>query len=94
VASLGSATTLLVYFLVNVGALRVIEGSTVQRTLILLSVLACGLALVVWLMYTLKYKPHSLGIFIGFLLLALVVEILMHRVTGRRIGSQAHLPDK
>jgi amino acid transporter len=89
VASLGSATTLLVYFLVNVGALRVIQGSTVQRILILLSVLACGFALVVWLMYTLKYNPSSLGIFIGFLVLALIVEILMQRITGRRIESQA-----
>ena len=85
VASLGSATSLMVYFLVNLGAFRVIKGTGVQRTLILLSVLACLFAMSVWLIYTLKYAPHSLGIFISFMFIALVVESLMQR--KRKIRS-------
>jgi amino acid transporter len=88
IASLGSATSLLVYFLVNVGALRVIGGSALNRLLILLSVLACGSAIVVWFMYTLKYAPASLGIFAFFLVLALVAEGLLQRLHGRRILAQ------
>ncbi len=57
VASLGSATSLLVYFLVNLGALRVIGGSALNRFLIFLSVLACLSAIVVWFLYTLNYAP-------------------------------------
>ena len=41
VASLGSATSLMVYFLVNLGAFKVIRGSLLSRTLIFLSVLGC-----------------------------------------------------
>ena len=88
VASLGSATSLLVYFLVNLGALRVIGGSAWNRFVIFLSVLACLFAIVVWLIYTLKYAPASLGIFTCFILIALVAEGLMQRLRGRRIVAQ------
>ena len=88
VASLGSATSLLVYFLVNLGALRVIGGSALNRFLIFLSVLACLFAIVVWLIYTVKYAPASLGIFACFILIALVAEGLMQRLRGRRIMAQ------
>ena len=50
-----------------------------------LSVLACLFAVSVWLMFTLKYAPHSLGIFVSFMFIALVVESLMQR--KRKIRS-------
>jgi len=87
VASLGSATSLLVYFLVNLGAFRVIKGSGYQRVPILLSVSACFGAIAVWLMYTLKYAPHSLVIFLLFLCIAVVVETLLQRLNERKIVS-------
>jgi amino acid transporter len=88
VASLGSATSLLVYFLVNLGALRVIGGSALNRFLIFLSVVACLLAIGVWFVYTVKYAPGSLGIFFSFVLIALVAESLLQRVHGRKIVVQ------
>jgi amino acid transporter len=88
IASLGSATSLLVYFLVNLGAFRVIEGGTLKRFLIFLSVLACLLAIGVWFIYTVKYAPASLGIFISFVLIALVAESLLQRLHGRKIVAQ------
>ena len=88
IASLGSATSLLVYFLVNLGALRVIGGSALKRFLIFLSVLACLFAVGVWFIYTMKYAPHSLGIFISFVLLALIAEGLLQRLRGRKIVAQ------
>ncbi len=88
VASLGSATSLLVYFLVNLGALRVIEGSAPKRFLIFLSVLACLFAIGVWFLYTVKYAPVSLAIFISFVLIALVAESVLQRLRGRKIVAQ------
>jgi amino acid transporter len=85
VASLGSATSLVVYLLVNVGAFRVITDETWRRGLILLSVLACLFAIAVWFLYTLKYAPSSLGIFAAFLAIALIAEGLLQRFRGRRI---------
>ena len=88
VASLGSATTLVIYFLVNLGAFRLIRDNGLSRFVILLSVLACLFAVLVWLFYTLKYAPGSLGIFAGFIVLAVVFEVLMQRLKGRRIKAQ------
>ena len=88
VASLGSATTLLIYFLVNLGAFRLVRDKAFSRFVILLSALACLFAIVVWLLYSLKHAPASLGIFAGFIVLAVVVEVLMQRLKGRRIKAQ------
>jgi amino acid transporter len=85
VASLGSATSLLVYSLVNLGAYRLIKDSGKGRVLILLSVIACVVAIGVWIMYTLRTSPSSLWIFFFFLVSAFVAEGLLQRFRGRRI---------
>jgi amino acid transporter len=94
VASLGSATSLLVYSLVNYGAFRLIKEWGRSRVLILLSVAACSLAILVWVAYTLKTSPDSLWIFLSFLVIAFVAEGLLQRFHGRRILAQKdwHVP--
>jgi amino acid transporter len=87
IASLGSATSLLVYSLVNFGALRLVGGRGMKRVWILLSVFACLAAIAVWVVYTLKHAPHALGIFATFLALSFVSEGLIRRVRGDRILS-------
>ena len=77
VASLGSATSLLVYSLVNFGALRRVGGGGMRRVWILSSVVACIAAIGVWAVYTLKHAPYSLLIFATFLILSFVAEGLM-----------------
>ena len=88
VASLGRATSLLVYSLVNLGALRLIRGNLLNRTLISLSVAACLFAICIWVVYTMRSSPSSLGIFAFFLVASFVAEFLLQRYHGRRI-----LPD-
>jgi len=89
VASLGSATSLLVYSLVNLGALRLIKGSLLNRTLISLSVAACVFAICIWVIYTMRSSPSSLGIFAFFLVAAFVAETVLQRYKGRRIKPDA-----
>jgi amino acid transporter len=50
VASLGSATSLLVYSLVNFGAWRLVKQKGRHRVLIMLSVVACLSAILVWIL--------------------------------------------
>jgi hypothetical protein len=88
VASLGSATSLLVYSLVNFGAFRLITEWGRSRVLILSSVIACLLAILVWLTYTFKTSPGSLWIFLSFLVIAFVAEGLLQRFHGRKILAQ------
>jgi len=90
VASLGSATSLLVYSLVNFGAWRLMADTGWHRGVILLSVVAFLLALVVWILYTLKTSPGSLSIFLCFLVVAFVSEGLLQRYHGRRILAREH----
>ena len=91
VASLGSATSLLVYSLVNLGALRLIKGKLLSRTLISLSVAACVFAICIWVIHTGQSSPSSLGIFAFFLVAAFVAEALLQRYQGRRIKPDADL---
>jgi amino acid transporter len=90
VASLGSATSLLVYALVNFGALRLIKQPGIHRTLIWLSVAACSFAILLWAQHTYKTSPGSLLIFLSFLIMSFVAEGLLQRFLGRRIVSQNH----
>lgn len=85
VASLGSSTSLLVYSLVNFGALRLVKQKGRHRVLIMLSVVACLSAILVWILYTLKTSPSSLSLFFSFLIIAFVSEALLQRYRRRRI---------
>jgi amino acid transporter len=84
VASIGSATSLLVYSLVNFGALRLVGGRGVKRVLIVLSVVACVAAIGVWVVYTLKHAPQSLSIFAAFLVLSFAAEGLIQLRESKR----------
>jgi amino acid transporter len=88
VASLGSATSLLVYALVNFGALRLIGRAGIHRVLVWLSLAACLFAILIWVLHTFKTSPGSLVIFLFFLIISFVTEGLLQRFLGRRIDSQ------
>ena len=90
VASIGSATSLLVYGLVNFGALRLVGQAGIHRILILLSVAACSTAILLWVLHTFKTSPGSLLLFLSFLIMSFVAEGLLQRFLGRRIVSQHH----
>ena len=90
VASLGSATALLVYALVNFGALRLIRQTGIHRVLVWLSVAACLFAILLWVLHTFETSPGSLVIFLSFLIISFVAEGLLQRYLGRRIVSQEH----
>ena len=83
VASLGAATTLLVYSLVNFGALKLVGGAGVQRAVILASVIACSGTVGIWLLYTLQTAPSSVAVFLFFLAAAVGAEHLLARVRGQ-----------
>ncbi|QEY31004.1 APC family permease [Synechococcus sp. RSCCF101] len=84
VASIGSATSLLVYSLVNVGAVILLPKQGLHRVITLASVAACGLAIVVWIAYTAQTKPSSFGIFLAFTAAAFIAEALLQRFHKRR----------
>ena len=74
--------------LVNVGARRLLADTGWHRSVILLSIIACVLAIVVWILYTLQTSPDSFSIFLSFLVIAFVSEGLLQRYHGRRIMAR------
>lgn len=83
VASLGAATSLLVYSLVNFGALRLVGRKGMHRVIISASVLMCAFAVIVWVLYTLKTAPATFTVFFSFLIIAVVAESLLRYYRGR-----------
>ncbi len=78
------------YSLVNYGAWRLLADTGWHRSVILLSIIACVLAIVIWILYTLQTSPGSFSIFLSFLAIAFVSEGLLQRYHGRRILAQEH----
>jgi len=91
VASLGAATSLVVYTLVNFGAWRLLTDTGWHRAVILLSIVACMAAVLIWLLYTVRTSPGSLSIFLSFFVIAFAAEGLLQRIEGWRIRSGAEL---
>ena len=90
VASLGSATALLVFFLVNLGALRLVKTDPLRRAVMVLAVMACGLAVLVWTVYTARHAPHVLSVFLVFLIGAVIAEVTLQRLLDRRVKGELH----
>ena len=88
VASLGSATALLVYSLVNFGALRLVGREGVHRVVILASVVACSFTTIVWVFYTAETAPSALAVFFSFLVVAFVAEGVLLRYRGRILPQE------
>jgi hypothetical protein len=53
-----------------------------------LSVVACLVAIAIWVVYTLRHAPHSLSIFAAFLVLAFLSEGLIQRAQGNRLQAR------
>jgi amino acid transporter len=79
IASLGSATSIFVYTLVNIGALRLVRHGGMTKVLIVLSVISTLLATLVWVGYHLDQDPYTLAVFLLFLALAVLVESFLKR---------------
>jgi amino acid transporter len=89
VASLGSATSLVVYSMVNFGAWRLLKESGWHQAVILMSIVACVFAICVWCVYTYRHSPGSFSIFFSFVFIAFAAEGLLQRYHGKRIFPQA-----
>jgi len=88
VASLGSATALMVFTLVNFSAYRLLKEPGIHRLLIILSIIGCLFTLMVWMIYTYRFTPGAFVTFLVFLIAAFAAEALLQRLNGRRILAQ------
>ena len=75
IAIIGSGSFLLIFFIVNLGALKLSKVIKGNRVILLLACSVSGLALITLLVHTYSTNPRAMMIFASFILIALVFEL-------------------
>jgi amino acid transporter len=88
IAAVGSITILIVHLMVHLGHLRLLEETGASPTLVLTAIVLILVAIVFASLYALQTLPHVLWLVAGSLVAAAIMEILLHRLTGRRIRTR------
>ncbi|MDX1415456.1 MAG: APC family permease, partial [Candidatus Promineifilaceae bacterium] len=85
IASIASATFLLIYLLVNAAHLRLREQTGGNRFVIILALAACLFALALWAIHTFNSQPQSLLVVLVFIIISFAAEAVIQRTRKRRI---------
>jgi amino acid transporter len=88
IAAVGSITVLIVHLMVHLGHLRLLKETGASATLVLTAIVLILVAIVFASLYALQTLPHVLWLVAGSLVAAAIMEILLHRLTGRRIQTR------
>lgn len=88
IAAVGSITVLMVHLMVHIGHLRLLNETGASLLLVVTTILLILVALVFASSYAFQTSPHILWLVAGSLVAATVIEILLHRLTGRRIKTR------
>jgi amino acid transporter len=88
IAAVGSITVLMVHLMVHIGHLRLLNETGASLSLVITTILLILVALVFASSYAFQTSPHILWLVAGSLVAATVMEILLHRLTGRRIKTR------
>jgi len=79
IAIIGSASFLLIFLLVNIGAYCLHEEIKANRFILMLSSLLTFLALATLLFHTYNSNPHAVIIFISFIIMSILFELIYGR---------------
>jgi len=91
IAIIGSAGFLLIFFLVNISAYRLKKEIQANRFVLIVSSVASFLALLTLLYHTYSSNPKAVIIFISFMLISLLFELMYGRyVRGKFFDREYH----
>jgi len=92
IAIIGSAGFLLIFLLVNIGAYRLHKEIKANKSILMLSSLLTFLALATLLFHTYSSNPHAIIIFISFIVIAILFELIYGRyIRGHFFGRKYKL---
>jgi hypothetical protein len=92
IAAVGSITVLIVHLMVHLGHLRLLRETGASATLVLTAIVLILVAIVFASVYALQTLPHVLWLVAGSLAAAAILEMFLHRLTGRRIQTRTPEP--
>jgi len=92
IAAVGSITVLIVHLLVYIGHLRLLHQTGASPTLVVTPIVLILVAIFLASLYARQMLPHTLWLVAASLVDATIMEILLHRLTGRRIQTRTSEP--
>ena len=90
IASIGALSMLLIHMTVHIGHLRLLRQTRASPVLVVLAILANGTAVVLGAVYLSTASPMLLVWIAGFFVLALTIELILNRVTGRSVLARTN----
>jgi len=90
IAIIGSASFLLIFFLVNISALKLHKVINAKRVILYISSLFSLSALVILLYHTYHANPHSLIIFLSFIIISILFEALYGQIYRKHLFSRRY----
>jgi len=90
IAIIGSASFLLIFFIVNIAAYRIHIRIKANNKIILLACIVSGLALLTLLVHTFSNDPHAIGIFLSFIGLSFLFELTYGRLVRKHIFQRSY----
>jgi len=94
IAIIGSAGFLLIFFIVNVSAYRLHENIGANRYTLIVSSTLILLALATLLLHTYHTNPFAVMIFMGFILISGIFELIYGRYVRGHLFSRAYKTGK
>jgi len=90
IAIIGSASFLLIFFIVNLSAYRVRKAIGAKSSILLLSITATFLALVTLLYHTYASNPKAIIIFISFIAISILFELLYGQYVRKHLFKRKY----
>ena len=91
IAIIGSASFLLIFFIVNLSAFKLRKTIEAKTSILLLSITATFLALVTLLYHTYASSPQAIIIFVSFIAVSILFELLYGTYIRKSLFNHGHL---
>ncbi len=85
IAAIGSISILFIHTVTHIGHLKLLMETGASTFLVILAALFSFVAMVLALIYTFSVSDHIISILIGFVLVAVMTEIILQKITKRKI---------
>ena len=85
IAAIGSISILFVHTVTHIGHLKIISETGASRSLVLIAGFLSFSAMILALIYVGRESSHIIGILIGFVFVAAIIEILLQKYAKREI---------
>lgn len=90
IAIIGSASFLLIFFLVNISAFKLSKEINASRLIILAACLASGAALVTLLFHTYSSNARAIGVFVSLIVISISFELIYGRLIRRQFFQRLY----